>query len=206
MLCQVVYAYIDMKPLNTLLLAFVTLLFIAVGGVLYFISSNKTSDTPVIPASLSSLFTPTRTTQNNNQNGQSTQASSTPFELKGFESMIPARDFLNDSDIASSTELGSFLYWTETLPEGSSEAPSYEIYFLEKDSLFIVVLLQEPIGEVRRDATNALIEKLGITNEDVCKLTAEVNVPYYVNELYSAKDIGFPGCPGAVKFSGDTTF
>ncbi|TAJ13161.1 hypothetical protein EPO56_03370 [Patescibacteria group bacterium] len=192
-----------MKPLNTLLLALATLLLIVLGGGLYFISSNKTSDTSVIPVSLSSLFTPTRTTPNNSQNNQTTQASSTTFELKGVDGMLPARDFLSDQDIASSTELGSFLYWAETLTEGSSKTPSYEIYFLEKDSLFIVVLLQEPIGEVRRSATNALVEKLGINQEDVCKLSAEVNVPYYVNEFYSAQNLGFPNCEGSVKFSGD---
>lgn|GEM_PF-6992619 len=59
------------------------------------------------------------------------------------------------------------------------------------------VILKEPIGEVRRSATKDLIEKLAISNVDVCTLVADVNVPYFVNEFYSAKNLGFPGCPGA---------
>jgi len=42
-----------------------------------------------------------------------------------------------------------------------------------------------------------LLQQLGISEQDACRLRYSVSVPFSVNPLYSGKNLGFSFCPGA---------
>jgi hypothetical protein len=65
------------------------------------------------------------------------------------------------------------------------------------------MIYQEPVGEVRKAAMDDLASKLGIGGINLCALAVDVNVYYETSPLYAARNIGFPGCPGATMLPGD---
>lgn len=189
----------------TLVLAVATLALIGFTGTLYFLAqvpSARPSDTP--PVSTLPDTNP-RAGGNTTVGGNTGNPSSNTLEIASSNGgSIFVRDFTKDAGVASTTPHSFFLSWFPNSELGTTTVESaYDISYSPEGTFFIVVILKEPIGEVRRSATKNLIEKLGISNADVCTLVADVNVPYFVNEFYSAKNLGFPGCPGAEKFEGD---
>lgn len=194
----------NQQNILTLVLAVATLALIGFTGTLYFLAqvpSARPSDTPPVS---------TLPGTNPQAGGNTTVAGNTgnpppnTLEIASSNGPILVRDFTKDAGVASTTPPSSFLSWFPNSEVSTTTAESaYEILYSPEGTFFIVVILKEPIGEVRRSATKNLIEKLGISNADICTLVADVNVPYFVNEFYSAKNLGFPGCPGAEKFEGD---
>ena len=189
----------------TLILVVATLALIVFTGTLYFFAQVPTpvpNDTPSVNT-LPSINP--QTGNNTTVPGNTVKPSPNTFEIPNSNGgSIFVRDFTKDIGVASTTPPSSFLSWFPNSELGTTTAESaYEIFYSPEDTFFIVVILKEPIGEVRRSATKNLIEKLGISNADVCTLVADVNVPYFVNEFYSGKNLGFPGCPSAEKFEGD---
>ncbi|MFA5877192.1 MAG: hypothetical protein WC880_02390 [Candidatus Paceibacterota bacterium] len=195
----------NQRNIFTLVLAVATLALIGFTGTLYFLAQT--------PASSPQNGTPpfgTLSSGNPRAGGNTAPAGNTgnpppnTLEIASSNGQILVRDFTKDAGVASTTPPSSFLSWFPNSEVGTTTAESaYEILYSPEGTFFIVVILKEPIGEVRRIATKNLIEKLGISNADVCTLVADVNVPYFVNEFYSGKNLGFPGCPSAEKFEGD---
>lgn len=97
---------------------------------------------------------------------------------------------------------------TTEQPEAASETngfqvagaadSSFQIVYFPQDSGFIVTLNKEPLGEARRAAEDALRARLGLSNEDLCKLRADVGTTYSVSSAYAGKNLGLSFCPGAV--------
>ncbi|MBP6946335.1 MAG: hypothetical protein KBC74_00990 [Candidatus Pacebacteria bacterium] len=189
----------------TLVLAVATLALIGFTGTLYFLAQvptprpNGTSPINTLPGTNSQVGSNTPVVGNTRKPSQNT------LEIASSnDGSIFVRDFTKDIGVASTTPPSSFLSWFPNSEVATTSAEStYEIFYSPEGTFFIVVILKEPIGEVRRSATKNLIEKLGISNADVCTLVADVNIPYFVNEFYSGKNLGFPGCSGAEKFEGD---
>lgn len=118
-------------------------------------------------------------------------------------------DFTKSSTVASSSA-GFYLIAyppvspNENIDAAASSTPhDYEIYFLSDTGFFDILLLKEPIAETRRSAAKDLADRLGISSDALCTLKYEVNVAYFVNSFYSAKNLGFPGCQGATALPGD---
>lgn len=88
-------------------------------------------------------------------------------------------------------------YQPSTQPE-NDDIP-YSIRYIAETHYFNIVLLQEPIGENRRNAETYLMTLLGLTREQMCSLEYAVYVPDYVNGTFSSVNLGFSFCPGAVK-------
>jgi len=83
------------------------------------------------------------------------------------------------------------------LAGASPTEETYSISYISEDTSFTVSILSEPLGEIRLRAEKDLLVRLGISENDACRLRYEVLVPYSVNPLYAGKNLGFSFCPGA---------
>lgn len=195
-----------MNSQKTFILAIATLVLIVGTGVLYFFAQVRTSSS-VQDLPLGTLPTTNTQTGGNaslprNATGQS--APSNKFEIATTEGGLLVSDFTKAPGVASTTGASFSLSWFPgSTAATSSDDASYEIYYYPGGTFFIVVILKEPIGEVRRQATDDLKEKLGVSDKELCTLVADVNVPYFVSNFYVGKNLGFPGCSGAIQFQGD---
>lgn len=119
-------------------------------------------------------------------------------------SSISTRDFLSDTQTISDPNNPGYYYLgyhQSTGPEDASatDAPPYVIGYIVQTHYFNVGLYAEPIGQVRIEAEQYLLNMLGITEEEACTLKYMVSVPNNVNSYYSGQNLGFSFCPGAVK-------
>jgi hypothetical protein len=76
-------------------------------------------------------------------------------------------------------------------------ATDFSIFYDSNYGAFTIGLLNEPLGQVRLSMEQFLMNTLGITQKDMCKLNYYVGTTYTVNTFYSAKNLGFSFCPGA---------
>ncbi len=126
--------------------------------------------------------------------------------VKSVSGTMLVRDFMSDPGVWLSADETYVVVHGSPSATSTQEGVPYEIVYFPEDKGIIVSLLEEPLGEVRRDATDKLSAKLGISNAEICFLVAQVTVPRGVNDFYLGTNLGFPGCPGATKFPGDPTF
>ncbi len=75
----------------------------------------------------------------------------------------------------------------------------YNIIYDNTSQSFTIALLTEPIGRTRLAAEQFLLQTLGITQEQMCKLNYYVGTTYLINSFYSSKNLGFSFCPDATK-------
>ena len=83
-----------------------------------------------------------------------------------------------------------------TCPSGYVTS-DFSVLYNEKMNFFDIVLLKEPLGTVRFKAEQFLVDRLGITEQQACSLNYSIGAPYWVNTIYSDKNLGFSFCPGA---------
>jgi hypothetical protein len=76
--------------------------------------------------------------------------------------------------------------------------PPYVIEYIASTQYFNISLLQEPIGEARKQAEQYLMAMLGISQAQMCQLQYMVSVPWTVNAEYSGENLGFSFCADAV--------
>ena len=111
---------------------------------------------------------------------------------------IVVNDFKNDTSTKTSSNIPQH-YFLSGGTDPSATNASHSTFYLESDQSFNVTLLQEPIGQVRSQAETELIQKLGISQADMCRLRYWVGVPNFINSIYSGKNLGFSFCPGAAQ-------
>lgn len=109
---------------------------------------------------------------------------------------IQVSDFKNDSATVNDTNNPGHYYLSGGLDPTTNNA-SHSTFYAESDQSFNITLLKEPIGEVRKQAETELMQKLAISQADMCRLHYWVGVPNFVNSIYSGKNLGFSFCPGA---------
>ncbi len=125
-----------------------------------------------------------------------------PFEVSTVNGPLAVKDFTVSGGVVASSEI----FYISYPPTGNTDTPGsidYQILYFVPDKSFLVSLMKEPLGDVRRRATVDLVNRLGITKAQVCTLVAEVMALPNVNEYYQSISLGFPNCPGATKFQGD---
>lgn len=89
----------------------------------------------------------------------------------------------------------------------NADSPEYSIFLNSGiDDSFTVTIDQEPVGPNRRKAADKLAGMLGVSLKDLCNLLGTVGAPYYASPKYAGRELGFPGCPGSVRFPGDPQF
>ncbi len=188
-----------MTPKILLASGFVLLL-ILIGGVVYILIPRAGTDTPGIGSG--SIFDPKIIVPLNPGStegpggGVVVGGSTETIELPVFEGMLTVRDFTRSPRATTSSD-GSYVALT---PPGDD---SFEVIYIKSDNSFVVSLFAEPLGEVRKRATEFIMSEFGINESDVCTLIAEVTLPRGVSSFYDGKSLGFPGCPGATALPGD---
>lgn len=108
------------------------------------------------------------------------------------------RNFLQDADTVPDP-VNKGYYYLGNYTYGGQKSVPYEIEYIDSTNYFNVTLLQEPLGQVRKDAGADLMRRLGITQSQMCDLNYTVSTPDFVNSYYSGVSLGFDFCPGAVK-------
>ena len=73
----------------------------------------------------------------------------------------------------------------------------FSIFYDSTYGSFTIALLKEPLGGARLEMEQFLMNTLGITQSDMCKLNYYVGTTFDVNVAYSAENLGFSFCPGA---------
>ena len=183
--------------LISVIVAAVAGVLLLVGFVFFFNVPEEESLTPSgtpYPSNFSSEVTP-----GGPVGGSETQVTGDRFDIAIVgERTLTVRDFRKDEDvfIDNNTNPGFYTLGPRQT-EDPTQDPAYLVGFQETDSFFLITLIEEPIGEGRRQAESYLLNKLGISQTDLCALHYLVSVPWWVNELYTGKNLGFSFCPGA---------
>ncbi len=84
-------------------------------------------------------------------------------------------------------------------PSGASTT-DFKITYNSASQFFNIVIFTEPIGKVRSIAEYFLLDRLGLTQQELCTLRYSVGVPYRVSPINAGKNIGFSFCPGSIQF------
>lgn len=119
--------------------------------------------------------------------------------------VVTVMDFVHNGETVSDVQnpgsyvlAGSLGYCLAdgTCPSGASTT-DFSISYNEKTHFFNIILLKEPLGAVRSLAEQFLAERLGLTGQQACSLNYYVGTPYWVNQSYDDKNLGFSFCAGA---------
>ena len=115
---------------------------------------------------------------------------------------VQTRDFLSDPMTVKDPINPGYYYLGYHMYEGVPDAtatdnPPYVIEYISMTYYFNVALLQEPIGTTRAEAEKYLIERLGISQDQMCQLNYMVSVSARINSRYTSRNLGFSFCPGA---------
>jgi hypothetical protein len=113
-----------------------------------------------------------------------------------------AKDFINDPATAKDPINPGYYYLGYHVNEGvpdptATNNPPYIIEYISATQYFNIGLLSEPIGPVRLEAEQFLMNSLGISESQMCKLNYMISVPESVNSQFAGMNLGFSFCPGA---------
>ncbi|MDO8567052.1 MAG: hypothetical protein Q7R58_02785 [bacterium] len=182
------------------------ILTIAVGGVLFFLNppqeANTTQPIPGLPVAGTVVPSNEAPGSPNTSITEATMSFSTPSGA-----VITVKDFIHNGETVPDVQnpgsyvlAGSLGY---CLADGScprgAPTTNFSVLYNEKIHFFNIVLLKEPLGAIRLEAEQFLINRLGITEQQACSLNYSIGAPYWVNETYDDKNLGFSFCPGATK-------
>lgn len=88
------------------------------------------------------------------------------------------------------------------LPDGTCPAGAasdeYNIVYQQKDGVFFIALLKEPLAQARNNAQQFLISALGISEAQMCTLKYYIGTDSYTNEQYAGQNLLFSFCRGAI--------
>lgn len=112
------------------------------------------------------------------------------------------KDFINDPATVQDPINAGQYYLGYHFNEGildatATDSPPYVIDYFSATNYFNIVLFQEPIREVRLQAEQYLMAKLGISQDQMCQLKYTVTVPIRVSQIYAGTNLGFSFCPGS---------
>lgn len=115
---------------------------------------------------------------------------------------IQTLDFIHDPATVKDPINPGFYYLGYHQYEGvtdptASASPPYIIAYESDTQSFNIALLQEPIGPMREEMQQYLMTHLGITQDQMCRLSYMVSVPDRVSSRYAGRNLGFSFCPGA---------
>lgn len=112
--------------------------------------------------------------------------------------MVTVKDFLVDpSTQADEANPGSYFLGQHFSESGP--VPPYTITYIAASSYFNIGLFSEPLGAHRKAAEAFLMQRLGISEGQMCALKYTVSTPVRVSEQYSGQSLGFSFCPGSVE-------
>lgn len=115
---------------------------------------------------------------------------------------VPVKNFLRDTETVTDATNKGYYYLGNHIPQDTSTPPPnlpYVIEYIESTQYFNISLLREPLADSRIQAEQYMLEHLGISKENMCKLKYTVSVPNFVNTTLAGGSLGFSFCPGAIK-------
>lgn len=111
---------------------------------------------------------------------------------------LQVKNFKQHPDfVADPLNPGNYYLGYNTIGDPTKKVP-YTILYIDTIQYFNVVLLQEPLGRARKAAERYLMERLGVSQNDMCRLSYQLGAPGYVNEAYAGRELGFSFCSGSV--------
>ncbi len=117
------------------------------------------------------------------------------------DGMLQVKNFSQDTDtVADPNNKGTYYLGNHFPFDGSvsTQSPEYVITYIPATQYFNISLFSEPIGTSRVHAEEYLLQHLGVSKEQLCRLNYMVSVPYFVNQFYTSKDLRFSFCPEGV--------
>lgn len=112
------------------------------------------------------------------------------------------RDFTKDRDVYNDPQnqgqqyLG-YHFSEDPADPSATDNPPYVIDYFTQGGYFNIVLYQEPLGSVRQQAQQDLMQRVGLNQAQMCNLKYSISAPYYVNQAYAGVNLLFSFCPGA---------
>ena len=109
------------------------------------------------------------------------------------------KDILKDPDTKADPNNPGH-YFVGNYIDSTIDAPPtvpYAIEYIAASDYFSVALLKEPLSSSRATAEQYLMQRLGVTQDDMCRLKYMVSAPAWVNTTYASTNFGFSFCPGA---------
>ncbi len=80
---------------------------------------------------------------------------------------------------------------------GGASTTAFNITYSADKQLFTVILLTEPLGQVRLTAQQFLESRLGLSDAQLCTIKYYLGTISAVNQFYAGTNLGFSFCPGA---------
>jgi hypothetical protein len=118
--------------------------------------------------------------------------------------MITVHDFIHDPATTPDSVNPGYYYLGYHSQQSATDTaatttPPYIIEYIASTRAFNISLLSEPIGAARSQAEEYLLNALGISKADACRLDYMISTPYWVNSTFSGENLGFSFCSGATK-------
>ena len=187
-----------------LIISIGVVLCLGIGMVVVFAILTKSLGTP----------TPVGTTPSNQNTGSTGVVATVPSGSTGTQqptvslptadgAEIQAKDIKKDTVVGKYPTPGYYYIGFHAPVSGvvdptATENPPYLILYIEASHYFNIELLEEPIADTRVAAEQYLLQHLGITESDMCRLSYMVSVPNRINTIYAGQNLGFSFCIGAV--------
>lgn len=183
-----------------LIYVIVALVLAGIAGLLFFrLLQPPTGTTTTTPGSTSYAGGTSGTTQVTSGSASATTTAASLTVAATTGGSIVVNDFTKDPKTVTSADIPDHYFISGGINAYTDNSP-YSIYYVDTDQSFNITILQEPIGDNRMAAEQELMQKLGITQLEMCRLRYYVSVPQDVNAVYAAKgNLGFSFCPGAAQ-------
>lgn len=181
--------------MNTFIKISIIIIVITTAVLTWFTFFDKVEEVSVIPGNQNFDFP--------DSSGDGTTLLSMPLRDGGS---VPVKDFINNPNtVHDPVNKHIYIlsgYSGHCLPDGScptaDSSASFLIEYNSNTALFSVLLLKEPLADSRRQAERFLMEVLGVSADDLCRVKHSVAVPYWVNEDNAGQELSFSFCTDAV--------
>lgn len=124
--------------------------------------------------------------------------SGTTSSAPGFVASVPGGGNLVLGTPQGSVTVNNFYTGAKISPDRTSvliaETPAYVISYYAPDSSFNILIEQLPFATIRAEAESAFLQKLGISEQQACKLKVQVGTPISVDPSYAGQNIGLSFC------------
>ena len=170
-----------MKKLIIIVFAIVVVILIAF-GVFYLVQKNAANNTPTsTTGTLPPVSTSTPTSSTN-----LVIPTSTTITLGTSQGSVIVKNFYQSAG-----------YITQDQQTVSvKETADYVIAYNVSDSSFAIALLSIPLEAARQAAESALLNALGVSKQDACKLTVYEGVPASISDQYVGESFPLSFCGG----------
>jgi len=172
----------------------IALVLIAGAGYLFFSITPSTTPVQVQTTSLPVADNSVSLDSSNFPAGTVVTSGSLSVPTTIDDKSIIIRDFTGDASTTQDATDPQLFYLV-----GQATTSPFSISYTTATHLFVVTLNKEPLGTIRGDAEQFLLEALAVQPTDVCLLATDVVAASGTNPLYEGKNLGFSFCPGATQ-------